>query len=188
MRAVLSLLGLLSFVLAGCVDKQQRLPEYDPIRGGAPLPERGSARPEADAINRTKPAPLPSGEMSSTAALTMRSSGPSAAVKLGSPRPIEKGNAPGTLLSSPLPAKLSYEEAQAKLQARGVNWQVLKRVGGDRWFFQCTIPDPRDPYTQLNFEVTAPGRGGVAAMEAVLRQIEETMKASPAVLTGAEPG
>jgi hypothetical protein len=177
------------FGLAGCIDQQQRRPEDDPMLPGPRIPEHKGATADTVSITRDKPPPLPPGGTTVPAALT----GPSAAVKLGSPRASDKGlaadNGPVATVAAPVLKRLNYEEVQARLVARGVNWQELKRMSGDRWHFLCTVPDPKDPSAQMNFEDTATGRGGVAAMEAVLHQIEQAQKGPPPPrLTDAEPG
>jgi hypothetical protein len=187
MRILLSLLAVSLFGLAGCIDQQHRLPEDDPRLPGGPIPEQKGATADTVSISRIKPPPLPSGGTSVPAALTNQPDGPAAGVKLGSPRVSDRG-APATV-AGPVPKTMNYEEVQAKLAEHGVNWQELKKMSSDRWHFLCTVPDPKDPGSQMNFQDTATGRGGVAAMEAVLRQIEQAQKGPPLPrLTDAEPG
>jgi hypothetical protein len=73
------------------------------------------------------------------------------------------------------PVVQTFDQAHQELQARGVNVnnQNLEQIGPDTWRFSCTIPDYRDSNHVTPFQATAPGEGGLAAIRAVLDQIDK---------------
>jgi hypothetical protein len=66
-----------------------------------------------------------------------------------------------------------FEQLQGMLAARGVTWQRLELVEGDLWKFSCAIPKRDNPSIRSNFEVQATGPGGLAAMRAVIAEIDK---------------
>ena len=70
---------------------------------------------------------------------------------------------------------LSYEEAQARLTARGVNWQRLETWGdqGD-WKFTCSIPNRQNPYISRTYEAEA--HDPLSALHGVLDQLEHDQR------------
>jgi hypothetical protein len=70
---------------------------------------------------------------------------------------------------------LSYEEAQARLTARGVTWQRLETWGeqGD-WRFSCSIPNRQNPYISRTYEAEA--HDPLAAIHGVLNQLENDQR------------
>jgi hypothetical protein len=79
---------------------------------------------------------------------------------------------PGAMTGS---TNLSYEEAQARLTARGVAWQRLETWGdqGD-WKFTCSIPNRQNPYISRTYEAEA--HDPLAALHSVLDQLEHDQR------------
>jgi hypothetical protein len=79
---------------------------------------------------------------------------------------------PGAMAGS---SNLSYEEAQARLTARGVNWQRLETWGdqGD-WKFTCSIPNKQNPYISRTYEAEA--HDPLSAIHGVLDQLEHDQR------------
>lgn len=89
--------------------------------------------------------------------------------------PTAGTSAPTTAMSSGGPADGggdSYEKLQRQLLARGVVWQQLKNVERDEWHFICAIPDPQQPNVRRNYEARAAGPLGLAAIRAVIDEID----------------
>jgi hypothetical protein len=81
--------------------------------------------------------------------------------------------APGVTLTGGTSAPDAYAQAQEMLRAHGVTWQRLETWGeGGEWKFSCSIPNPQNPSIRRNYEFRAPGEYGLAAIRAVLEQIE----------------
>jgi hypothetical protein len=71
----------------------------------------------------------------------------------------------------------SFEQLQQMLQARGVVWQQLKTtVERGEWLFACAIPDPNTTGVQRHYEARAVGPLGLAAIRAVLKDIDTDEK------------
>ncbi len=70
---------------------------------------------------------------------------------------------------------LSYEEAQARLTARGVAWQRLETWGdqGD-WKFTCSIPNKQNPYISRTYEAEA--HDPFSALHGVLDQLDHDQR------------
>jgi hypothetical protein len=68
-------------------------------------------------------------------------------------------------------APMTYEEAQARLTARGVSWQRLETWGdqGD-WKFTCSIPNPQNRYISRTYEAEA--HDPLSAVRGVLDQLD----------------
>lgn len=65
----------------------------------------------------------------------------------------------------------SYDEALAKLKARGALWQRLEAAGNNgEWTFLCSIPSPKDPNKHRTYDAHA--RDYLSAVQAVLDQID----------------
>ena len=64
----------------------------------------------------------------------------------------------------------SYEQAQAYLASRGVNWQRLETFGDQgEWKFSCSIPNPQNRLISRTYEARA--RDYLSAIRAVIDQI-----------------
>jgi hypothetical protein len=67
-----------------------------------------------------------------------------------------------------------WQQVQDQLATRGVTYQHLETSGDDgRWKFSCAIPDRRNPATRHVYEAVAAGESGLAAIRAVLAQIDQ---------------
>jgi hypothetical protein len=180
----LLLLGVGLACLGGCTSGPGAT-GYDPLRGGPPLP---AAPPTSTARGGAEsdlgPALADSG-VSSPAALAMGTSarpndsagGPG--VKVLPPRPSAAAPTPITTAggTSAPTTDPTYEQLQQQLQARGVVWQQLRTgVEGGEWLFVCAIPDPATPGVQRHYEGRAVGPNGLAAIRAVLHDIENDAK------------
>jgi hypothetical protein len=66
----------------------------------------------------------------------------------------------------------TLEQAQKELDARGVLWQNLVKVGPNgEWKFSCSIPNRQNPRQQRTYEFRA--SDPIAAIRAVLEQIDK---------------
>lgn len=66
---------------------------------------------------------------------------------------------------------MTYEEARAVLQQRGVTWQRLETWGEDGlWKFTCAIPNAKNPNIRRTYEAQAPD--AIAVLRAVIEQID----------------
>ena len=74
----------------------------------------------------------------------------------------------------PSPGPGSYEDLQQQLKARGVVWQQLRLVDPqrDEWDFICAIPNPQQNNLRRNYTTRAVGPSGLAAIRAVLEEID----------------
>jgi hypothetical protein len=189
--------GLLT--LAGCVGDSGGL-DYDPIRGGRPIPENAAittgargAAPSTIAENGDPMLPPPE-SAPSTAALTQGAVGvgrgpqPVAdpSVKLAGPRAINgTSRMPGPVLTGtilptsaltnpPATQPGTYEQLQQALLARGVTFQMLKTgLARDEWIFQCSVALPGKSNMEQEFHTRAVGPGGLAAMRAAIDEIDK---------------
>jgi hypothetical protein len=67
----------------------------------------------------------------------------------------------------------TYLQLQEMLRARGVSWQWLETVGtAGEWRFRCAIPNPQNRNLRRTYEARAVGDGGLAAIRAVIEQID----------------
>jgi hypothetical protein len=186
--------------LCGCLGNSPRAVDDDPIFGGSgsiPLnaPTTPGARGSAagggtaesgapllpPARTPSAPAALASGAVG--VGLTPQQPASDAAVTLGGPRSADSTSrlvptpAPGTVLpvaatSVPVAAEGSYEQLQEMLLARGVSWQQLKTGSGkDEWVFSCAVPLRNN--MEQRYDGRAVGRGGLAAIRAVIEQIDK---------------
>ena len=178
--------------LSGCMSGPGG-PDYDPLRGGRPLPaDAGTAQARAAVDSGDLPS-LPSSSGASTPAALASSTSPHAdqqpptdpGVKVLAPRPVASTAQPITAAAATtVPASApgavgesTYEQLQQQLQARGVVWQQLKTsVEKGEWFFACAIPDPNSPGVQRHYEARAVGPFGLAAIRAVLSDIAADVK------------
>jgi hypothetical protein len=182
--------------LGGCMSGPGST-DYDPLRGGRPLPASGASKSPARGGVDSGPDVLLAADtgVASPAALASSTSPrggdekPPAAnpdVKVLPPRPVastvqpiaaatNKTTAPAT---GPVPVTAaSYEQLQQELQTRGVVWQLLKTgVADGEWFFACAIPDPNNAGVQRHYEGRAVGPHGLAAIRAVLKEIDDDVK------------
>jgi hypothetical protein len=197
-RLSASLSGIALLVLAGCANPGRPSGNgYDPLIGGQPLTSSPSARARGVVPPGGDPAPSTDRTATSAAALAVgnRSNddrgnddrdGPAQGVNLGAPRtPENRGPVtPVTPAGKKTPAgpvsldQASYEQLQELLQTRGVVWQQLKTVmeGRGEWLFVCAIPDPGTPGMQRQYEGRAADEHGLAAIRAVLKDIDNTLK------------
>jgi hypothetical protein len=117
-----------------------------------------------------------------------RGPGGAASVTLRTPEPAGDPNARGGIPTVTVPSPVvsptvtpvggtggrgEYEVLQEMLAKRGVNWQRLETWGtGGDWKFTCMIPNPQNPNNHTVYEALAGGRNGMAAVQAVLEQID----------------
>jgi hypothetical protein len=89
--------------------------------------------------------------------------------------PVSRQGQPATPAATSNPSNLSYEEAQARLNTRGVAWQRLESWGdqGD-WKFTCSIPNKQNPYISRTYEAEA--HDPLSAVHGVLDQIERDQR------------
>jgi hypothetical protein len=74
----------------------------------------------------------------------------------------------------------AYLQLQDALKARRVTSQRLETWGdGGEWRFWCRVPRADNPNLGRVYEAKAPGENGMAAIRAVLEQIDQDNK-SPA--------
>jgi hypothetical protein len=67
----------------------------------------------------------------------------------------------------------TYLQLQEMLRVRGVSWQRLEMVGdAGEWTFRCAIPNPQTPNIRRNYQARAVGDCGLAAIRAVIDQID----------------
>lgn len=82
---------------------------------------------------------------------------------------------PGFVSAGPAPSLQSFAQVDAELRARGVIWhEDPTEVSPNLWRFACVIADPNDPTSNRRFGATAPGEGGLAAIRAVLADIDRS--------------
>jgi hypothetical protein len=176
--------------LGGCAGGQSAL-NYDPMRGGVPVPANPTTSQVRGAVDGSDLGPgLSDHGVSSPAALAIGTSAraddsaTNPGVKVLPPRPSASAPAPVTTAGNTAPAarpapvsEASYEQLQQQLQARGVVWQHL-RTGVERgeWLFVCGVPDPTTPGIQRHYEARAVGPNGLAAIRAVLNDIDNDLK------------
>jgi hypothetical protein len=93
---------------------------------------------------------------------------------------------PYTLTSTVAPAPAAvgggdtYLQLQEMLKSRGVTWQRLEPWGdGGEWKFRCSVPDPQNRAIHRNYEARAPGEYGLAAIRAVIQQIDAEKGRAP---------
>lgn len=171
--------------LAGCLGSGPsglaRLVDDPLIGGGRPLPPARTARDDRESpsddltlppIGTSTPAALAGGKKTPE--------DPRGAVALGGPRAVEPKGGPITPASGFRAAETSegsYEQLQKQLLAHGVVWQQLKTgLGPDEWSFECEIPDPQRQGLLTHFDGKAVGDNGLAAIRAVLADIESAKK------------
>jgi hypothetical protein len=71
-------------------------------------------------------------------------------------------------------ASASYEQLQQMLEKRGVTWQQLKTgAKKDEWQFTCSIPRAGQSNLERQYEVSAVGPYGLAAIRAVIAEIDK---------------
>jgi hypothetical protein len=69
----------------------------------------------------------------------------------------------------------TYEQAQARLTARGVTWQRLETTGAQgEWQFSCSLPNRQNPSISHTYQ--AQGHDPLAAIKAVLEQIDREQR------------
>jgi hypothetical protein len=78
--------------------------------------------------------------------------------------------APVTLTSGG--AITTMEQAYAALKQRGVTWSNLQQLDRGEWKFICAIPNPQNATNQTKYVGSAPGENGLAAIRAILDQID----------------
>jgi hypothetical protein len=94
------------------------------------------------------------------------------------------GGAPMTATSATSPAPMvplsdAYAQVQEALRARRVSAQRLETSGdGGEWHFWCAIPRADNPNLRTNYEAKAVGENGLAAMRAVIEEIDRANKAA----------
>lgn len=170
--------------------------DYDPLVGGSPIPAAPAgrlpsenSRPVEGVAKNSDPLLLPPSQASSSPAALAVATPPPAPdrrtpageVNLQAPRPADARLAVADPGSPPVvtPAGAvapaggdSYERLQKQLLSRGVVWQQLKNVERDEWHYICAIPDPQQPNVRRNYEARASGPMGLAAMRAVIDEID----------------
>jgi hypothetical protein len=151
------------------------------LAGGnvAPLDTRGNIR----IADTSAPTPSPTSDTGG-----WRGPGTAASVTLRTPEPTAdpgtRGSTPSVIVPPPVVAPTvtpvglaagrgEYEQLQDMLAKRGVNWQRLETWGtSGEWKFTCMIPNPQNPANHTMYEATAAGRNGMAAVQAVIEQID----------------
>jgi hypothetical protein len=152
--------------------------------GVVPSPDsRGSIRIPDSPIPAVTPGPNPTADAGG-----WRGQGTPASVTLRTPEPTGDPGARGGAPPAAVPpaagspnvtpvavaaGRGEYEQLQEMLAKRGVNWQRLETWGtGGEWKFTCSIPNAQNPSVSRMYEGTAGGRNGLAAVQAVLEQID----------------
>jgi len=171
---------------AGCLS-HPRGPDNDPFFGigGRPIPRSDGTvqqSPQANGpLDKVPPLP-PADSTSSQAALTQGAVGRGPDPRANERPAISRTggffeSARETPAAPAAPATDSFEQVQQMLLQRGVVWQQLKTGSGPgEWLFSCAIPDPQNPKFRVNYEARAVGPNGVAAMKAVIAQIDQDRK------------
>jgi hypothetical protein len=67
-------------------------------------------------------------------------------------------------------SKMTYEQVQARLATLGVTWQKLETANQGEWQFTCAVSNRQNPAISRTYQ--AQGRDSLAAIQAVLEQIE----------------
>jgi hypothetical protein len=140
-------------------------PQSNPAAGSTSgWPTNGSG-PPGTALHA--PEPAGSGRLTPTAS--------------SAPVPFTLAASSGPAAPGPVPPGDSYPQLQEALRARGVSWQRLETWGdAGEWKFRCSVPDPQKPGTGHNYEARAVGEYGLAAIRAVIDQIDRDRAAPPA--------
>jgi hypothetical protein len=166
--------GLVALIMAaglGCTEGRQfTAVDNDPLTGGVPLPPsnvgKGSRVEAGPAKTGLSPGPAPS----TPGGLTTWSPKPApkaAAVADKAPELRPAGNTTAA-------PTYNYEQLQTMLKERRVVMQHLQSLGtGDEWHFTCAIPDTTNPQFRVNYEATAPGPHGLAAIKKAIDLIDE---------------
>lgn len=174
-------IAALAVCLAGCIGPGVPAPtlDYDPIRGGRPLPAAPASAGSEVALELP---PNPASGARSPAALASASrtpNRPTASVKdplVGVPVAATGKDKATTTASAAVPAgtgESTFEQLQQELRGYGVVWQQLKTgIDPNEWIFACAIPDPQTNGVQRHFEAKAVGPNGLAAIRAVLADIK----------------
>jgi hypothetical protein len=188
------LIGIL-LALGGC-ESGPSLIDDDPLRGGgrplalnAPTTNgaRGTADVEAPAGGALPALPPAQGPVSPAALVGNPGAAPlpparaetDTGITLGGPRAAVTATpiTPTTRISQPTGAptpESSYEALQQQLLARGVTWQQLKTGSArDEWQFYCSVPHPEQNNMERQYEARAVGPGGLAAIRAVIQEIDK---------------
>ncbi len=163
--------------------------------GGAPPPvadtsrnnlriNDGSSTPSAGTAGSATAWPLTGAAAGSTGGWPATGSGSPPGTALQAPEPSGAGRLAPVAASPTVPFKLAassgpaapgdgYQQLQEMLRVRGVSWQRLETWGdAGEWKFRCSVPDPQKPGTGHNYEARAAGENGLAAIRAVLDQID----------------
>jgi len=146
-----------------------------------------AAAPAGDAMNlRIGPAPAAVTSAPHDGGEPWNSAGPAAGAILQHPQPITDPSVHPSAAADPptaapsAPAAGQYEQLQAMLAQRGVAFEALE--GPDAkgvWRFRCGVPAKGDPNSTHNFEESAPGDNGLAAMRTVLKDIDQYQQQGP---------
>ena len=155
---MLSAFLLWSGLLAGCgTTGTAKSKGQDPLLGpppGSPVAGTPTSKTSNAALAGT------SGGLPSTPPVTITPASAVSGTKTGAWPPA---SAPGA-------RPLTYDQAQAVLAGRGVQWQRLEAVGSE-WKFTCSLPSRQDPARSRTYE----GRAAtyLAAIQAVLEQMDQ---------------
>jgi hypothetical protein len=152
--------------------------------------------PSPPAPLASPPAPVPAGSNAALAGSTPQQLTGGADLRIAAPTPAVDGRpwqaqTTGAIVppvpSGPVPAVAppapdatasrgygagrlaTYEDAQAQLAARGVNWQRLETTADNVWKFTCSVPNPQNRLISRTYEAQA--QDYLSAMRAVLDQI-----------------
>jgi hypothetical protein len=89
--------------------------------------------------------------------------------------PVSRMQSGGAAPSAGSNGSMTYEDAQARLTARGVSWQRLETWGdqGD-WKFTCSIPNKQNPYISRTYEAEA--HDPLSAVRGVLDQLDHDQR------------
>jgi hypothetical protein len=95
----------------------------------------------------------------------------------GTPLTATSATSPG--VAPMVPLSDAYAQVQEALRARRVSAQRLETSGdAGEWHFWCAIPRADNPNLRTNYEAKAVGENGLAAMRAVIEEIDRANKAA----------
>jgi hypothetical protein len=191
-------LGFIALMIGSAGCNSVHKPQTDPLFGNV-KPQPGLNSTNASPVPPL-PGPTSTGSTAALASVNPRPVDATHDLRLTDPMPNTMGPAPGpgTQLQPPttgfVPASrqpnptpgadatgrpnaplatgsMTYEEAQARLTARGVTWQRLESWGdkGD-WKFTCSIPNRQNQYISRTYEAEA--HDPLSAVRGVLDQLD----------------
>jgi hypothetical protein len=176
-------------------------PNPTPVAGPGIRPEQstatsttnGSIPPLPSSMSAPGTAALASGETGTPEpARDMRLTGGAARgvapnVSMGSPEPAATGTTsrmtatsgattPPATFSGSAASVRSFEDAQQFLKRQHVAWQRLDMEDDGSWTYTCSVPLPSNPHTNRTYKTTQTFSDPLAAIRAVLTQIEQNSR------------